>query len=82
MLAESLLPLVIIAFAVPFAVAGVRVNPAVGVSKALGLFVIYFIAMRLGLVFGGRGSVSPALAAVLPHVALLGAGAWAWARAR
>ncbi len=81
-LAESLMPLVIIAFAVPFAVAGVRVNPAVGVSKALGLFVLYFIAMRLGLVLGGRGTMPVALAAVLPHAALLGAGAWAWAKAR
>ncbi len=81
-LAETLMPLVIIAFAVPFAVAGVRVNPAVGVSKALGLFVVYFIALRLGLVLGGRGTLPPVLAALLPHLALLGAGAWAWARAR
>jgi Predicted permeases len=81
-LAESLMPLVIIAFAVPFAVAGVRVNPAVGVSKALALFVVYFVAMRLGLVFGGRGALSPTVAAVLPHLALLGAGGWAWARVR
>jgi lipopolysaccharide export system permease protein len=80
--AESLMPLVIIAFAIPFAVAGVRVNPAVGVSKALGLFVVYFVAMRLGLVLGGRGSLSPTVAAVLPHLALLGAGGWAWSRAR
>ncbi len=81
-LAETLMPLVIIAFAVPFAVAGVRLNPAVGVSKALGLFVVYFIALRLGLVLGGRGALTPGLAAVLPHLALLGAGAWAWARVR
>lgn len=81
-LAESLMPLVIIAFAVPFAVAGVRVNPAVGVSKALGLFVLYFIAMRLGLVLGGRGTMPVAVAALLPHAALLAAGAWAWARMR
>ena len=79
-LAETLMPLVIIAFAVPFAVAGVRVNPAVGVSKALGLFVVYFIAMRLGLVLGGRGTLSPMLAALLPHLTVLGAGAWAWVR--
>lgn len=81
-LAETLMPLVIIAFAVPFAVAGVRVNPAVGVSKALGLFVLYFIALRVGLVLGGRGTVPPLVAALLPHLALLGAGAWAWARVR
>ncbi|MEY4489919.1 MAG: hypothetical protein RIQ79_2427 [Verrucomicrobiota bacterium] len=81
-LAECLMPLVIIAFAVPFAVAGVRVNPAVGVSKALGLFVVYFVALRLGMVFGGRGYVTPALAALLPHLALLGAGGVAWVRAR
>lgn len=81
-MAETLMPLVIIAFAVPFAVAGVRVNPAVGVSKALGLFVVYFVALRVGMVLGGRGVLSPMLAALLPHLALLGAGGWAWARAR
>jgi lipopolysaccharide export system permease protein len=81
-LAEALMPLVIIAFAVPFAVAGVRVNPAVGVSKALGLFVVYFVALRLGMVFGGRGYLSPTFAALLPHLALLGAGGVAWARAK
>lgn len=81
-LAETLMPLVIIAFAVPFAVSGVRVNPAVGVTKALGLFVVYFIALRIGLVLGGRGTLAPAMAAVLPHLGLLGAGGWAWARLR
>lgn len=82
LVAEPLMPLVIIAFAVPFAVAGVRVNPAVGVTKALGLFVVYFIAIRLGLLLGGRGTVAPMAAALLPHAALLGAGAWAWVKAR
>ncbi len=81
-LAETLMPLVIIAFAVPFAVSGVRVNPAVGVTKALGLFVVYFIALRVGLVLGGRGSLPPGVAALLPHLGLLGAGAWAWTRLR
>ncbi len=79
---EPLMPLVIIAFAIPFAVAGVRVNPAVGVSKAIGLFVLYFIAIRVGMVLGGREVVSPMTAALLPHVALLGAGVWAWTRGR
>jgi lipopolysaccharide export system permease protein len=81
-LAEALMPLVIVAFAIPFAIAGIRVNPAVGVSKALGLFVVYFIALRVGLVFGGRGTLEPTLAALLPHLGLLGAGGWAWARLR
>lgn len=81
-LAETIMPLVIIAFAVPFAVSGVRINPAVGVTKALGLFVVYFVALRVGLVVGGRGLLSPLWAASLPHLALLGAGAWAWARAK
>lgn len=81
-LAEGLMPLVIIAFAIPFAVAGVRVNPAVGVSKAFGLFFVYFVAVRLGLVFGTRGGMDPVLAALLPHAALLLAGGWAWARVR
>lgn len=81
-LAEGLMPIVILAFAIPFAVAGVRVNPAVGVSKALGLFVLYFVAVRLGLVLGARGGLPPLLAAVLPHVGLLAAGAWAWTRVR
>lgn len=81
-LAEGLMPLVILAFAIPFAVAGVRVNPAVGVSKAFGLFFLYFIAVRLGLVFGTRGAFDPVWAALLPHCALLVAGGWAWARVR
>ena len=35
--------LIVVGIAIPFAISGVRVNPAVGVSKSLGLFIGYFI---------------------------------------
>ena len=41
LIADILGPLIVIAIAIPFAVSGVRVNPAVGVSKSIGLFFLY-----------------------------------------
>ncbi len=81
-LVETLGPLIIIAIAVPFAVAGVRVNPAVGVSKALGLFVLYFLVLRIGTALGARDIVPAVWAAVLPSSALLAAGLVAFVRVR
>ena len=39
--------LVVMALAVPFAVGGVRVNPAVNMSKSIGLFFLYFLLAKL-----------------------------------
>lgn len=81
-LAETVGPLIIIAIAVPFAVAGVRVNPAVGVSKAIGLFVLYFLVLKVFTALGARGLIDPLWAALLPNLVLLGVGGFYLTRAR
>lgn len=81
-LAETLGPLIIIALAVPFAVSGVRTNPVVGVSKSLGLFVVYFVLLKLCGTLGARDVIPALWAALLPSVAMLGAGGWFLARVR
>ncbi len=73
-LAETLGPLIVIALAIPFAVAGVRVNPAVGVSKSIGLFLIYFVLFKASTALGARGSVDPLWAALAPNLAMLAIG--------
>ncbi len=73
-LAETLGPLIIIALAIPFAVSGVRVNPVVGVSKSLGLFVVYFILLKTCATLGGRDVIPAIWAALLPSLAMLGVG--------
>jgi len=74
LLAETLGPLIIIALAVPFAVSGVRVNPAVGVSKSIGLFLIYFVLFKVGGALGARGVLEPMWAALGPNLIMLAAG--------
>lgn len=73
-LAETLGPLIIIALAIPFAVSGVRVNPVVGVSKSLGLFVVYFVLLKTSATLGGREVIPALWAALLPSLAMLGTG--------
>ena len=68
--------------AVPFAVSGVRVNPAVGVSKSLGLFVIYFLLVKASYALGGRDVIAPFYAALLPNAAMLSVGLWFFSRTR
>lgn len=81
-LAETLGPLIIIALAIPFAVSGVRVNPVVGVSKALGLFVVYFVLLKLSGTLGAREVIPVLWAAILPSLLMLGAGVTLLARLR
>lgn len=57
--------LVVVGFAVPFALQGVRANPLVGVSKALGWFVVYFLLLQIGQLLGGRW-INPVFGAALP----------------
>ena len=47
LIADTLGPLVAIAIAIPFAVTGVRVNAAVGVSKSIGLFCLYYLFTQI-----------------------------------
>ncbi len=75
-------PLIIIAIAIPFAVSGVRVSPAVGVSKSIGLFFLYYILTNLSTVLGGRGLVEPMWAALMPNLAMTGLAAWFFGRMR
>ncbi len=81
-LAETMGPLIILALAIPFAVSGVRVNPVVGVSKSLGLFVVYFLLLRTSTTLGGREVIPALWAALLPNLTMLAAGIWFMARVR
>jgi len=82
MLAETMGPLIIIALAIPFAVTGVRVNPVVGVSKSLGLFVVYFVLLKTCSALGSREVIPALWAALLPSLTMLGAGLGFLARVR
>lgn len=82
LLADTLMPLVILAIAIPFAVSGVRVNPAVGVSKSIGLFIVYFLLSNIATVLGGKGYLDPIWAAIMPNLAMIGLAAWFFGRLR
>jgi lipopolysaccharide export system permease protein len=81
-LAETLGPLIILAIAIPFALAGVRVSPAVGVSKSIGLFFLYYILNSFATILGGRGYLDPLWAALMPNLAMVGLAAWLFGRMR
>ena len=72
MLAATLGPLIILAIAIPFAMSGVRVSPAVGVSKSIGLFFAYYILNSFATLLGGRGLLDPVWAALMPNLAMIG----------
>ena len=82
LLADAMAPFIVILLAVPFATTGVRVNPAVGVTKSLGLFVLYFALVRTSYAFGADGLLDPLWAALLPNLAMLALGLFNFARAR
>lgn len=82
LLAETMAPLIIIALAIPFAVSGVRVNPAVGVSKSIGLFLLYFILFKASTAMGARGILDPLWAALAPNLIMLGLGVGLMVRVR
>ncbi len=72
--------LVVIALAIPFAVGGVRVNPAVNMSKSIGLFFLYFLLAKLATLMGSFGTIGPEAAAWLPDTAMSAIAIWAFAR--
>lgn len=76
LLASSLSCLIAAGLAVPFAVSGVRVNPAVGVSKSIGLFVVFWMLTMLGNQLGEQGALPPLAAAWLPNAVMGGAALW------
>ena len=70
------------AIAIPFAISGVRVNPAVGVSKSIGLFLVYFVLLKASTAIGGREVIPPLWAALVPNLAMLGVGIGFFTRVR
>jgi lipopolysaccharide export system permease protein len=82
LLADTLGPLIIIAMAIPFAAAGVRTSPAVGVSKSIGLFFGYYILNSFATLLGGRGYLDPVWAAIMPNMVMIGLAAWLFGRMR
>lgn len=82
LIADTLAPLIVIAIAIPFAVTGVRVNPAVGVSKSIGLFVLYYLLTNFATSFATQGIVEPQVAAWLPHAGMASLAAWLFFRLR
>jgi lipopolysaccharide export system permease protein len=82
LLADTLGPLIIIAIAIPFAASGVRVSPVVGVSKSIGLFLVYYVLTSLATLLGGKGYIEPLWAAAMPNLAMIGLAAYFFGRMR
>jgi len=82
LIADTLGPLIVIAIAIPFAVSGVRVNPAVGVSKSIGLFFLYYVLANFATSLATKGILEPNLAAWVPNVGLAALAVWFFARLR
>jgi lipopolysaccharide export system permease protein len=82
LLANTLGPLIVIAIAIPFAVSGVRVNPAVGVSKSIGLFFLYYVLNNVGTSLATNGYLDPLAAAWVPHGGMALLALWFFARLR
>lgn len=78
-LAGSAICLVVVAIAIPFAVVGGRANPMVGVSKTLGLFLVYYLGDAVMGALGASGALPPVVAAWLPALLLA---LWAFPRLR
>ncbi len=80
--ADTFVPLIILAIAIPFAVSGVRVSPAVGVSKSIGLFFLYYLLNNFAGMLGGNGYLDPLWAAWMPNLAMTGLAAYFFGRMR
>ncbi|MGA2052122.1 MAG: LptF/LptG family permease, partial [Opitutales bacterium] len=80
-LASPFICLLIVGLAVPFAVAGVRVNPMVSASKSVGLFFAYYVVQQLCTHLANPDYLPPILAAWLPIAIMLGLGVWLFRRA-
>jgi lipopolysaccharide export system permease protein len=82
LIADTLGPLIVIAIAIPFAVTGVRVNPAVGVSKSIGLFFLYYVLANIAASLATKQIIDPVLAAWLPNIGMVAIATWLFARLR
>lgn len=82
LIADTLAPLIVIAIAIPFAITGVRVNPAVGVSKSIGLFSLYYLFTNFAESLATKGLADPAVAAWMPHAGMAVLAGWLFLRLR
>lgn len=82
LIANTLGPLIVIAIAIPFAISGVRVNPAVGVSKSIGLFLLYYLLNTIGTSLASNHVMDPVVAAWMPHAGMAAMAVWLFARLR
>jgi len=82
LLADIIGPLIVIAIAIPFSITGVRVNPAVGVSKSIGLFLLYYALENVASLMATRQWIEPATAAWMPNVCMAGLAVWFFSRVR
>jgi lipopolysaccharide export system permease protein len=82
LIADTLGPLIVLGLAIPFAVTGVRVNPAVAMSKSIGLFFLYYLVSNLAGSLASKQLVDPALAAWLPDLGMAALAVWLFARLR
>ncbi len=65
--------LFVVGIGIPFAIGRVRSSPLVGVSKAVGLFAMYYCLYSVSTFVGGQGMLEPWLAAWLPNLVMLSA---------
>lgn len=81
LIASSFSSLIIVGLAIPFATTGVRVNPMVGISKSLGLFLLFYLLETVSRILGERGVLEPMLAAWLPPALMAMLALWLFRRA-
>jgi lipopolysaccharide export system permease protein len=82
LIADILGPLIVIAIAIPFAATGVRVNPAVGVSKAIILFFVYSLLQSVAASLASKQLLDPPVAAWLPNISIAALAAFLFTRMR
>lgn len=66
--------LIMVGLAVPSAVAGVRTNPMVGVSKSVGYFLAFYLLSNLSAILGERQVLDPLVAAWSPYFLMMAVG--------
>ena len=53
-----------------------------GVSKSIGLFLLYYVFNSVGVALAKNSVLDPMLAASLPHLAMAAVAAWLFVRLR
>ncbi len=82
LIADTLGPLIVMALAIPFAVSGLRINPAVAMTKSIGLFFLYYLISNFAGALATKQLADPAVAAWLPDAGMAALAVWLFARLR